>query len=218
MDRPDQPETQDAEHPLILYLKLSRFQFLAGGVLLYALGVGIAKYLGNPIDWTAVILGQLWVSTLQLATHFLNEYYNGPIDQFNANRTPFSGGSGTIGPGKLAPQVALYSAMFLLAILASLTVVLLTLLSLPSEALLIMFLAFLGAIFYSVPPVRLEASGYGELTTSVIVGFLLPAFGFVLQTGSLHRLVAMSAFPTRNPAYRHADRVRDARLCQRPEI
>lgn len=195
MDNRNQPENQVTEHPFILYLKMSRFHFLAGGILLYALGVGIAKYLGYPLDWLAVVLGQLWVSTLQLATHFLNEYYNGPFDQFNPNRTPFSGGSGAIGPGKLSRQVALYSAMFLMALLASLTVVLLVMLDLSSETLLIMFLAFLGAVFYSVPPVRLEASGYGELTTSVLIGFLLPAFGFVMQTGSLHRLVAMSAFP-----------------------
>lgn len=195
MDNPNQSGKQVPEHPLILFLKMSRFHFLAGGVLLYALGLGIAKYLGYSLDWTAAILGQLWVSTLQLSTHFLNEYYNGPIDQFNPNRTPFSGGSGAIGPGKLSRQVALYSAMLLLALLASLTVVLLGFLDLSSEAMLIMFLAFLGAVFYSMPPVRLEASGYGELTTSVLVGFLLPAFAFVLQTGALHRLVAMSAFP-----------------------
>ena len=195
MEQPDHPADQTAEHPLILYLKMSRFHFLVGGILLYALGLGIAKYLGYSIDWTAAILGQLWVSTLQLSTHFLNEYYNGPVDQFNPNRTPFSGGSGTIGPGKLSRQVALYSALFLLALLASLTVVLLIQLDLSSETLLIMFIAFLGAIFYSIPPVQLEASGYGELTSSVLIGFLLPAFGFVMQTGSLHRLVAMSAFP-----------------------
>jgi 1,4-dihydroxy-2-naphthoate octaprenyltransferase len=195
MKNSNQPENKASEHPLILYLKMSRIYFLAGGLLLYFLGVGIAKYLGYTIDWMAAILGQLWVLTLQLATHFLNEYYNGPVDQFNPNRTPLTGGSGAIGPGKLSRQVALYSALFLLAFLASLTVVLLAMLDLPPEALLIMFLAFLGAVFYSTPPVRLEASGYGELTTSVLIGFLLPAFGFVLQTGSLHRLVAMSAFP-----------------------
>ena len=195
MQRPESNPIQDTEHPLILYLKMSRFHFLAGGVLLYALGVGIARYLGNPVDWGAAVLGQLWVSTLQLSTHFLNEFFNGPTDQFNSNRTPFSGGSGAIGPGKLSPQVALYSALALLGILASLTVVLLMQLRPAPEAILIMSLALLGAIFYSTPPVRLEASGYGELTTSILIGFLLPAFGLVLQTGSLHRLVAMSGFP-----------------------
>ena len=195
MNNTDNSGKQSTSQILRLYLKMSRVYFLVGGILVYFLGVSIARYLGYSIDWTTAILGQLWVSTLQLATHFLNEFYDGPTDQFNANRTPFSGGSGAIGPGRLSPQVALYSAFVLLAILASLTVVMLTQLNLPSEALTIMFLAFLSAVFYSMPPVRLEATGYGELSTAVMIGFLLPAFAFVLQTGEIHRLVAMSAFP-----------------------
>jgi 1,4-dihydroxy-2-naphthoate octaprenyltransferase len=59
----------------------------------------------------------------------------------------------------------------------------------------ILALGFLGAFFYSVPPVTLASSGYGELTTSIIVANLVPAFAFVLQYGDFHRLLAMSTFP-----------------------
>jgi 1,4-dihydroxy-2-naphthoate octaprenyltransferase len=82
-----------------------------------------------------------------------------------------------------------------LAFLASLTVVLIAQVDLAPEAYLIMGLAFLGAFFYSTPPVKLEASGYGELTTSVMIAFMVPAYAYLLQAGELHRLVAMSAFP-----------------------
>jgi 1,4-dihydroxy-2-naphthoate octaprenyltransferase len=61
--------------------------------------------------------------------------------------------------------------------------------------LLVMGLIFLGAFFYSIPPVRLVESGYGELTTSIVVASLVPALAFLLQAGKLHRLVAMSTFP-----------------------
>ncbi len=67
------------------------------------------------------------------------------------------------------------------------------LLSLPVTMILI--LAFLGSVLYSVPPVRLVGSGYGELTTSILVANLVPAFAFLLQAGELHRLVAMATFP-----------------------
>jgi len=60
---------------------------------------------------------------------------------------------------------------------------------------LIMGLAFLGSFFYASPPVRLQASGYGELTTTFMISFLLPTFAFLLQTGELHRLLPMSSFP-----------------------
>jgi 1,4-dihydroxy-2-naphthoate octaprenyltransferase len=58
-----------------------------------------------------------------------------------------------------------------------------------------MALIFLGAIFYAVPSVRLVFQGYGELVVAILFANLLPAFAFLLQTGELHRLLAMSTFP-----------------------
>jgi len=179
---------------LRLFIRLTRPLFLLGAALLYALGVGIARYLGYPIDVGAYILGQTWVTLLQLSTHYLNEYYNAPADQNNPNRTPFTGGSGAVGPGKLTRRIALIAGMTCLAGLASLTVLMFARGLRPLE-LSIMAIAFLGAFFYSTPPVHLEASGYGELTTSILVAFFVPAFAYTLQTGDLHRLVAMSTFP-----------------------
>jgi hypothetical protein len=89
-----------------LILRLSRPLFLFGAALLYALGAGIAHYLGFRIDWDIFLTGQLWVSLLQLSTHYLNEYYDAAGDQQNSNRTLLSGGSGAIGPGKLPRRVA----------------------------------------------------------------------------------------------------------------
>jgi 1,4-dihydroxy-2-naphthoate octaprenyltransferase len=180
---------------LRLFLRLARPHFLLGAALLYALGVGIAHYLGIPIDWGVYFLGQAWVSLLQLSTHFLNEFYDGPSDQDNPNRTLFSGGSGTIGPGKLSRSTALIAAGACLAMLASLTVLLINQGILTPASSLIMLLAFIGSFFYSAPPIKLSASGYGELTTSILVANLVPAFAFLLQAGELHRLVAMTTFP-----------------------
>jgi 1,4-dihydroxy-2-naphthoate octaprenyltransferase len=159
------------------------------------MGVGIAHYLGVNIDWGIYVLGQAWVTILQLSTHFLNEYYNALEDIDNKNRTPFTGGSGVLGPGKLPRDTALYSALGSLAVLASLTVLLISIKQLEPTTILIMVLGFLGSFFYSTPPISLERTGYGELTASFIVSFLVPAFGFILQSGDLHRLIAMVTFP-----------------------
>jgi hypothetical protein len=43
---------------LQLFIKLSRPFFVLGVAVLYALGVGIAHYLGSTIDWNAYFLGQ----------------------------------------------------------------------------------------------------------------------------------------------------------------
>lgn len=178
-----------------LLIRLSRPLFLLGGVLVFALGVGIARYLGKPIDWGMYFLGQFWVTTLQLAGQYLNEYFDAPQDVQNTNRTPFTGGSGALGPDGLPRRTALIAAAGCLAVTASITVLLLSQASLSPTTVLIMVIGFLGAILYSVPPVRLSTTGYGELTTSFLVANLVPAFAFLLQTGELHRLLAMATFP-----------------------
>jgi 1,4-dihydroxy-2-naphthoate octaprenyltransferase len=180
---------------LWLFVRMSRPLFLLGGILVYALGVGIARYLGSQISWELYLLGQAWVTLLQLGAQYLNEYYDAPSDQDNPNRTPFSGGSGAVGPGKLARSTALLAAAGCLAVTASLTVLLINTHKLEPATILIMLLCFLGAFFYTAPPLHLASSGYGELTTSIIVANLIPAFAFLLQVGDLHRLIPMTTFP-----------------------
>ena len=178
-----------------LFIQLSRPLFLVGAALLFGLGVGIARYLGASVNWTIYFLGQSWVSSLQLSAHYLNEYYDSPVDSQNPNRTPFSGGSNAVGPGKLSRNVPLVAALTSLTITASLTVVMLQASLITPVVLMIMMVSLLGALFYSVPPVRLSTTGYGELTTSILVANLVPTFGYLLQMHDLHRLLVMSTFP-----------------------
>lgn len=178
-----------------MIFRLIRPLFLLGAALVFALGAGIARYLGTYIDWDIYIIGQAWVTVLQISTHLLNEYYDAPQDRENPNRTPFSGGSGVVGPDKIPRQTVLIAALGGLAITASITVLLIWSAKLSPATAFIMVLIFAGAFFYSVPPVRLATTGYGELTTSILVANLLPSFSFLLQTGELHRLIAMSTFP-----------------------
>ena len=163
--------------------------------MLYLLGIGVAVYLGESIDRSLFAVGLLWAVFLQLSTHYLNEYYNYSEDNANPNTTPFSGGSGALGAENLQPRTALIAGLSCLAVVASLSVVLFSQFEPNLTTVFIMGLAFLGSFFYSVPPIRLERSGYGELTTSVLVAFLLPSFSYALQFGEIHVFVAMSAIP-----------------------
>ncbi|MGB3699853.1 MAG: prenyltransferase [Anaerolineales bacterium] len=180
---------------LRLIVLLSRPLFLLGGVLVYALGAGIARYLGASIDWGYYFIGQAFVTTMQLSAQYLNEYFDAPSDQKNTNRTPFSGGSGAVGEGKLSRETVMWAALTTLTILASLTVVLISVVQLSPILVTIVVLAFLGSYFYSTPPIKLSHTGYGELTTSILVANLVPIFAFYLQYGELHRLLVMSTFP-----------------------
>jgi len=180
---------------ILLFLKLSRPHFLMGGFLLYGLGASIASYLGRPIDPGLYALGQALVTAIQLMTHYLNEYFDSPADRENSNRTPLSGGSGALGPDGLPRKVALYAGILSLALAATIGSAALVSGAMPALAWIILILIFLGAYFYSAPPVRLVSSGYGEIAASVLVAGLLPSFGYAVQTGEIHRLLLMSTTP-----------------------
>ena len=178
-----------------LFLKLSRPHFLVGGFLLYGLGAAIASYLGKPVDVGLYVLGQALVTLIHLMTHYLNEYYDASGDRENPNRTPLSGGSGALAPDGLPRSVALYAGILSLGLAAAVASAALVSRALPPLAWIILALSFLGAYFYSAPPLRLVSTGYGEIDAAVVVAGLLPSFGFVVQTGEIHRLLVMSTTP-----------------------
>ncbi len=180
---------------LIAFLRLSRPTFLLGGAVLYALGAAVARYLGQPLRWDLYLAGQLGVTSVQIMTHYLNEYRDVETDRLNANRTPWSGGSGVLAEGRLARRTALHAAI----VSAGAAMLALTLLiarfGAGPAAVLIFLLAFLGSFFYSTPPVHLAASGYGEFTCALIVAGLSPMFSYLLQTRSVDPLVLLASLP-----------------------
>lgn len=161
----------------------------------YALGAGIAHYLGVSINWTGYLLGQVWVSLLQLGALFLYDGFPITVNAGFPERASSNNEGGENNSNNRSRKVALMSGMTSLTVLASLTVVLAAKVPLTPVAYLIMGFSLTGSLLYSIPPVRLAVSGYGELIVSVLVAFFAPAFAFTLQTGELHRLIAMSAFP-----------------------
>lgn len=179
-------------NPLPGLLRATRPLNLLGVILVYALGVGISRYLGESINWTAYLLGQAWVTLVQIGGHFLYAYFNHPAaeDPGQSSRNNRDAGEEDVPRATL-----LFIAAASLAIVASFTVLLMKQVRVTPAALLVMLLLTFGAIAYSVPPLRLSRSGYGELSLSIMISNLVPALAFLLQSGELHRLVAMSTFP-----------------------
>jgi 1,4-dihydroxy-2-naphthoate octaprenyltransferase len=180
---------------LIAFLRLSRPFFLLGGRVLYALGAFIARYEGLPIDWRRYLLGQLLVTSLQLMTQYFNEYWDVEADRLNRARTIFSGGSGILPSGALSRETALAAALICLALSAVLVVVLATQYPLTLSVWVILALAFVGTFFYSTPPLALVNSGFGEMTASVVVAGLVPAFAQALQSGRVSELTLATTAP-----------------------
>jgi 1,4-dihydroxy-2-naphthoate octaprenyltransferase len=178
-------------------IQLSRPLYILMAVLLYFLGIGIAHYLSGPINWNSFFLGLAWIVFILLGSQYLNEYFYPVIllDDPTPKHTPFSGGSGAMGAGRLPRQVAFWSGLACLTVTASLTFLLIQRLGMNAGVILIMGLIFAGEILYALPPFRLVSTGYGELIMSIIVVGLIPAFAYLMQGHDFHRLLIMVAFP-----------------------
>ena len=163
------------------FIRLTRPFFLLGGVLLYLLGVVISLVAGAPFNLAHYLTGQLLVTSSQLMVHYANEYYDREVDAATGKmRTWFSGGSGVMASGALTPGVARRASRVCLA--ASLVMLLVVAFQAPLAG-AVGAVSLLGAWSYSAPPIKLMGSGWGEVSASLIVAFLTPLMGLLLQAG-----------------------------------
>jgi 1,4-dihydroxy-2-naphthoate octaprenyltransferase len=180
-------------HKVWAFVKLTRPLFLGGAVLLYLLGAALAWTQGTAPDWMRLLLGQLLVTAIQLTTHYANEYYDYEVDAaIGSARTPFSGGSGVLVSGQLDRAVALHATHVCL-VLAVIMIVVCG--SISPLMWIIGALGLLGGYFYSAPPLKLEASGFGEVNTAILTALLVPLTGFVMQTDRFDPIVLIVCAP-----------------------
>ncbi len=156
------------------FVRLSRPHFLLGGTLMFAVGAASAPRL----DPAAYLVGQAMVTTAQVTAHYVNEYADLEADRRVVQRTLFSGGSGVLVEGLLPARVALRTAVVttIAAIVAS------GILAFWSPAAGLLGLAALAISWsYSMPPLRLLGSGFGEVAASLVVAGLVPLIGRLAQ-------------------------------------
>jgi 1,4-dihydroxy-2-naphthoate octaprenyltransferase len=158
---------------LMAFLRLSRPHFLMGGALMYAVGVAQGKAIGI----TTYLLGQAMVTAAQVTAHYVNEYADVEADRLVENRTMFSGGSGVLIEGGLGSSVAMRAAW------VSTAVALFTAVAIAHTSPLAAILGLVAVVvswFYSIPPVRLLGTGFGEAVTSAVVVGVVPLIGIAM--------------------------------------
>jgi 1,4-dihydroxy-2-naphthoate polyprenyltransferase len=180
---------------LLAFIRLGRPLFLLGGFLFHGLGVVTSLYLGESLHLAALIWGQTAVTTIQLMTHYANDYFDLAADRANQTPTRWSGGSRVLVAAELPAAVALVTAV-VLAIFALVVILVLTLLVQPAPFTLpLLLMALALAWSYSGPPLRLHSSGLGELVAAFLVPGLTVVVGFYLQSGRLALLPLLAALP-----------------------
>jgi len=166
---------------VVAFIRLGRPLFLGGGFILFGLGAVIAGLTGHAIDGRRYALGQAAVTAFQLMTHYANDYFDYEADRANATPTKWSGGSRVLPNAELPRGVALVAALVLAAIGLGVTLVLGRTAGAGPWTQAILVAIVVLAWEYSAPPLRLCATGLGELDTAVVVTGLVPLLGFYLQ-------------------------------------
>lgn len=177
-------------------IRLGRPKFLLGGFALYGLGALCALALDEPFSPSVFLWGQLAVTAIQLTTHYSNDYFDYHADVANQTPTAWSGGSRVLVHGEVPRITALLAATFcaLTACLASGFLVLSEGVDANIAVPLLGIMLFLSWS-YSSPPLRLHSRGFGEPTVAIVVPFLTPLCGFVLQSERLHLLPVLLTLP-----------------------
>lgn len=168
-------------------INLSRPILLLLAALTYSLGAGIAHYLGKPVREASFVLGGLAILALLGSASLFAEYFRLPLTPLKEGETPRQREHFRVTLLEVS-----YAGLSLSAI-AILTLLITNSLNLPADILVI--LAFLFLLAYSIPPLRLSEIGYGELVLAITLGTLFPALSFLIQYGQFHRLLSFTTFP-----------------------
>ncbi len=165
-------------------LLLTRPHFLASGVLLYLIGVGIAFNGSGAVDLPLVVSGLLAVIFGQISGQISNDYWDRIGDEKSV-RTIFSGGSGVLQAGRVNPNEALLAALISASI--SLFVALASQIFLGAGRFtwLLVVIGILGGWLYSMSPPRLVSTGFGEIVVAIVVGSTPVILGYYLLAGAI---------------------------------
>lgn len=162
------------------FVRLTRPLFLYGGFAGVALGAAVAAWSGHRLDAATYLWAQALVTSFHLMVHYANDYFDRECDA-GARRTAWSGGSGVLVDGTLAPRVALIAAVVCAALGLAVTARF-ALAGNPAVA-CTGFAIFVFAWCYSAPAARLCARGLGELDTALVVAVLVPFAGYAAFAG-----------------------------------
>lgn len=169
--------------PLKLYLEELRAPFFTASILPVILGAMIAWARTGLLRLDTLLLTLLGGVLLHAGTNVVNDYYDHVSGNDEANTQfvrPFTGGSRMIQKGLLSPKEVLIEGLLCFA-LGSLIGVYLAF----RVGMVVLLLGAIGVIsgfFYTAPPLRLVATGFGEILVGLNFGTLMTLGSFYVQT------------------------------------
>lgn len=177
------------------FFLLARPLFLVGGFVFHALGVATALYAGASLNLSLLVWGQIAITSIQLMTHFSNDYFDLAADRAKVTPNTWSGGSRMLADDHLPARTGLVAALFFAGAALLATAVMSLFLNATVWSIALLLLSAFLAWEYSAPPLQLHSRGLGELTVALIVPVLTPLVGYTLQQGTPSYLPLLASFP-----------------------
>jgi 1,4-dihydroxy-2-naphthoate octaprenyltransferase len=161
---------------------------------IYLIGNLIGRAFGYPWRNELFLWGFLILLPVVLAAHFANEYIDYETDALT-DRTLFSGGSGVLSGGFGSRQMALRATWAAFAVGVIFAIIGYQNRGLTLPALLLWSIGTFGGLAYSLPPFKLAWRGWSEVINAVLIGLLLPLYGYAVQTGRVDWQVFVGCTP-----------------------
>ena len=172
------------------YVGVARVPFLLLPITLVASGAGAAAYDGY-FDWVRTLVALVGLVALHVAVNVLNEVSDmrTGID-LRTDRTPFSGGSGTLPSGALSSRAALVFGLTSAAVGLAAGIWFLT-----EVGWVLLPIMIVGAVLVLSYSDALARVGIGELTAGLGLGGLAVAGTALVQNGTLGPAAVAAALP-----------------------
>ena len=163
----------------------ARLPFLTASILPVILGAMISFTMVGVFDAWLFTLTLIGGVMMHLGTNISNDYFDHKSSDDEANKEfvrPFSGGSRVIQLGLLTPLEVLSGALFMFAGAALIGVYLAAIRGWP--ILVIGLIGILLGFFYTAPPLRITATGMGEVACGLGLGVLMTLGSYYVQVMS----------------------------------
>lgn len=165
-------------------LRLGRFQFVVGGLLLYIFGALLAAHAGYRVDLAQSAFGYAILFCAHLSVSYSNDLFDVEADR-HTMATPISGGSKVLVERPDLRPAARSIALGLIASSLILGLAFVWTYPVHPAFFVLVVLGNLIGYYYTAPPLRLAYQGLGEVSTMVTIGLLVPAMGYFATSGSL---------------------------------
>jgi 1,4-dihydroxy-2-naphthoate octaprenyltransferase len=168
-------------------LRLLRPFQLVTAALTYALGIGIAHYLGKGSGPATTLVGAALVFFALSASNLLMAYFAPFVEPVLPDDTPRQ-------RAELRPILMVISAG-LLTVAAFMVILLGWQGALTVDVTVLLVALTVLCVAVGVPPIRLMGRGYGEVALALNLAGIVPALAFTLQGVPFNRLVSAVTFP-----------------------